>query len=137
MAYPPQLLSNDALGEIRAALHDIKARGGPATLSAAAVALANVYDPSIGITIDFRAERELGLPLVIVRWGGKNDAYPDWYARLSSRERDVVRRIALGESNKEIAQALGIASSTIKDHVHNILAKSGLPSRAVPMSFHR
>ena len=42
---------------------------------------------------------------------------------LTDRELDVVRLIASGYSNKEIAHALGTAEGTIKNHVSNILAK--------------
>jgi len=43
--------------------------------------------------------------------------------RLTAREREVVRLIDAGLSNKEIAQRLGIELATVKNHVHNLLAK--------------
>jgi DNA-binding NarL/FixJ family response regulator len=42
---------------------------------------------------------------------------------LTNRELDVIRLMAGGYSNKEIAHALGTAEGTIKNHVSNILAK--------------
>jgi DNA-binding NarL/FixJ family response regulator len=42
---------------------------------------------------------------------------------LSSRELDVLRLIAAGNANKEIAGQLFIAEETVKNHVSNILAK--------------
>jgi DNA-binding NarL/FixJ family response regulator len=42
---------------------------------------------------------------------------------LSSREIDVLRLIAAGNANKEIAGQLSIAEETVKSHVTNILAK--------------
>jgi len=48
---------------------------------------------------------------------------------LSARELDVLRLIALGMENSEIADALNISRRTAKNHVSNILAKLGLPSR--------
>jgi DNA-binding NarL/FixJ family response regulator len=42
---------------------------------------------------------------------------------LSSREIEVLRLIAAGNANKEIANKLGIAEETVKSHVTNILAK--------------
>ena len=42
---------------------------------------------------------------------------------LSGRELEVLRLIAEGESNKEIGTQLGIAESTVKVHVNNILGK--------------
>ena len=48
---------------------------------------------------------------------------------LSRREEDVLREIARGASNKEIARALDIAETTVKIHVQHILRKLGLSSR--------
>lgn len=49
---------------------------------------------------------------------------------LSSRERNVLDLIAEGQSNKEIARALGIAPETVKSHVKNIFAKLAVEKRA-------
>jgi DNA-binding NarL/FixJ family response regulator len=48
---------------------------------------------------------------------------------LSARELDVLRLIARGMENSEIADTLNISRRTAKNHVSNILAKLGLPSR--------
>lgn len=48
---------------------------------------------------------------------------------LSARELDVLRLIARGMENSEIAEALNISPRTAKNHVSNILAKLELPSR--------
>jgi two-component system, NarL family, nitrate/nitrite response regulator NarL len=48
---------------------------------------------------------------------------------LSPREREIVREIARGASNKEIARTLEIAETTVKIHVQHILRKLGLNSR--------
>jgi DNA-binding NarL/FixJ family response regulator len=48
---------------------------------------------------------------------------------LSARELDVLRLIARGMENSEIAESLNISRRTAKNHVSNILAKLGLPSR--------
>jgi DNA-binding NarL/FixJ family response regulator len=48
---------------------------------------------------------------------------------LSARELDVLRLLARGMENSEIAAALNISLRTAKNHVSNILAKLGLPSR--------
>ena len=49
--------------------------------------------------------------------------------QLSPRERDILRGIARGASNKEIARELGIAETTVKIHVQHVLRKLGLSSR--------
>ena len=48
---------------------------------------------------------------------------------LSPREEEVLREIARGSSNKEIARTLQIAETTVKIHVQHILRKLGLSSR--------
>lgn len=53
----------------------------------------------------------------------------DRAAHLTGREYEVGRLLARGLSNKEIASSLGIAVSTAKNHVHNILTKLGLGRR--------
>ncbi|HXZ06706.1 MAG TPA: LuxR C-terminal-related transcriptional regulator, partial [Paraburkholderia sp.] len=50
--------------------------------------------------------------------------------RLSSRERDIVALIALGQSNKEIARTLGITPETVKSHVKSIFTKLAVDKRA-------
>jgi NarL family two-component system response regulator LiaR len=48
---------------------------------------------------------------------------------LTERELDVLRRVAQGNSNKEIAEQLEIAEMTVRAHVSNILGKLHLASR--------
>ena len=48
---------------------------------------------------------------------------------LSSREREVLRLIAAGDSNKMIARALDLSPHTVKRHVANILDKLDMRSR--------
>lgn len=50
-------------------------------------------------------------------------------SRLSPREHDILREIARGASNKEIARTLSIAETTVKIHVQHILRKLNLTSR--------
>lgn len=48
---------------------------------------------------------------------------------LSDREHQVLRLIAAGDSNKEIARALNLSLHTVKRHVANIFNKLGVESR--------
>lgn len=48
---------------------------------------------------------------------------------LTSREIDVLRLIAIGNANKEVAARLSITEETVKGHVKNILAKLGANDR--------
>jgi NarL family two-component system response regulator LiaR len=50
-------------------------------------------------------------------------------ARLTERELDVLRLIAQGRSNKEIARDLTLSEKTVKTHVSNILGKLDLADR--------
>ena len=49
---------------------------------------------------------------------------------LTAREREILRHVALGRSNREIAAALAIADETVKTHVANLLAKLQAENRA-------
>jgi DNA-binding NarL/FixJ family response regulator len=48
---------------------------------------------------------------------------------LTQRESEVLRQLALGLTNKEIAQALHISYETVKEHVQHILRKIGVSDR--------
>lgn len=48
---------------------------------------------------------------------------------LTKRENEVLKQLALGLSNKEIAQALSISYETVKEHVQHILRKIGVSDR--------
>lgn len=49
---------------------------------------------------------------------------------LTPREVEVLRQIALGRANKEIADALSISDETVKTHVGNVLSKLQVENRA-------
>lgn len=50
-------------------------------------------------------------------------------APLTKRESEVLKQLALGLSNKEIALALGISYETVKEHVQHVLRKVGVADR--------
>lgn len=55
--------------------------------------------------------------------GGKHSA------ELTEREQEVLRQLALGRTNREIAEALVVSDETVKTHVGNILTKLQLAHR--------
>lgn len=56
---------------------------------------------------------------------------------LSPRELDILRELANGSSNGEIAAKLHLSVNTVKHHVHNILAKLNLLNRREVVTFAR
>jgi ATP/maltotriose-dependent transcriptional regulator MalT len=54
---------------------------------------------------------------------------------LSERELEVLRLVASGKSNREIAAALVISEHTVARHLQNIYAKLGVPSRTAATAF--
>ena len=54
---------------------------------------------------------------------------PESPEELTERETEVLRLLAQGQSNKQIARSLQIGEKTVKTHVSNILSKLGVQSR--------
>ena len=102
----------------------------PAEIRAAVAAGAKAYIPKTS-TPDYFAQ-----VLQMVVGGGSSIpadillAHPDTHWELTSREREVLKGVALGQSNKEIGRDLGLAEVTIKLHLRNLFRKMGAKSRA-------
>ncbi len=72
----------------------------------------------------------VGRLLTALRQNGRRAVVPEsGEATLSRRELEVLRLVADGLSNKEIGVALSITEGTVKNHVHNALAKLGMDNR--------
>ena len=69
---------------------------------------------------------------VIAAAGGQAEAglAPARKGLLSEREVEVLRRISLGESNKEAARVMQISPSTVRTHMESIFRKLGCSTRA-------
>ena len=66
---------------------------------------------------------------VIKEVHGSNLDKPSAFTELSDREMEVLKLIAEGMNNAQLAEALGISEKTVKSHVSNILAKLQLTDR--------
>jgi NarL family two-component system response regulator LiaR len=66
---------------------------------------------------------------------GPAEPAPADHDGLSEREQDVLALVAQGRSNREIAEALCIAESTVRSHLHNILSKLNLANRVQAAAF--
>jgi DNA-binding CsgD family transcriptional regulator len=54
---------------------------------------------------------------------------------LTAREAEVLRLVAAGQTNRQIAAALGISDHTVRRHLQNVFARLGVPSRAAAAAF--
>jgi ATP/maltotriose-dependent transcriptional regulator MalT len=77
---------------------------------------------------------ELGAAPDIAAVDSLTGAAADTYG-LSARELEVLRLVAAGRSNREIASALVISEHTVARHVQNIFRKLGVPSRTAASAF--
>jgi two-component system, NarL family, response regulator LiaR len=87
---------------------------------AKAVRMVHAGEPILHPSVARRLMEEVGRPAP--------DAMPPG-EHLTDRELDVIRLIARGRSNKEIAQDLVLSEKTVKTHVSNILQKLHLSDR--------
>ncbi len=98
-----------------------RAEIGRAVLAAAAGQA--VLDPGVQQRLLSAAARAPAAPA----GGGDGDLTP--------RESDVLRLIAAGKSNREIARALFVSEATVKTHVNRIFAKTGSRDRTQAMRY--
>lgn len=111
-----------------------------------------VRDPAVRRTLVSALKRDRDIILVplpeeadvvvdeaTVRAGARLDGAENGEGALTRRELGVLRLVAHGLGNKEIARELGISTHTVKYHLASLLAKLGVHSRteAVTMGLRR
>jgi DNA-binding CsgD family transcriptional regulator len=82
-----------------------------------------------------RTFTELGAALELARLDSLGQASPAAKHGLTERELEVLRLVAAGKSNREIAAHLVISEHTVARHVQNIFAKLGVSSRTAASAF--
>ncbi len=90
--------------------------------AAASLATAREIFEQLGAALDLR---HLGLM----------SATPQLPAGLTAREAEVLRLVATGATNKQIAEALFLSEKTVSRHLSNIFAKINVTSRAAATAF--
>lgn len=86
--------------------------------------IAAIHAAAAGETIWSRDELRRVTGALAAPRGAANNDVP-----LTKRESEVLKQLAFGLTNKEIAQSLGISYETVKEHVQHILRKIGVTDR--------
>ena len=84
-----------------------------------------------GLVLDPQVAAEAMQPVPAERGAGSEDLYE----LLTDREKQVLRLVALGQSNKEVADALGISVKTAMSHREHLMEKLGLRNRTDLIKF--
>jgi two-component system nitrate/nitrite response regulator NarL len=135
----PDMLGPEAVQALRARRPEVKiilftAYPDHAALDAALAAGAHgvvVKDTEREDLVDVIRRVVAGERVVCVDVGGSNA----WLSRklgehgLTRREYDILRRVAMGETNPEIARALGLSRNTVKTYLQRALEKLGAHNR--------
>ena len=87
---------------------------------------------SLAAVVDGRtvvAPEMTGVLAKVVKGGELESGRPGRFSSLTPRELEILRHLADGQSNKEIARELGITDGTVKLHVRSVLRKLEVRSR--------
>jgi DNA-binding NarL/FixJ family response regulator len=71
----------------------------------------------------------IGLRTPFTKTVTSNPQPPAWPDALTEREREIIRLVGKGLSNKDIAYQLSISDSTVRHHMTSIFDKVGVPNR--------
>jgi predicted ATPase/DNA-binding CsgD family transcriptional regulator len=115
-------------------------RGYDEAVSTARAALGNErfaarWNEGRGLALPAVAEMALAMQADFPAGGNRSPAPPTSHPHLSPRERDVLRLIVAGLSDREIAAALSIGRRTVNTHVTSILNKLAVGSRTAAAAY--
>ena len=116
----------EVLKALASALNDLRDTPQAPIPAGVLDALAPLVTSGMQLKIDLEASRLIGAPLVTVV---EQASTRDLLSPLTPRQREVAKLVIAGQSNKAIAEGLGISIATVKDHVHAILERLEMPSR--------
>lgn len=123
----------EALSELRSAFNAWNELDVPYEAARTRMLLAQGYQ-ACGDT-DAAAREEAAAAACFDRLGVVTGALPDAPGGLTAREIEVLRVLATGKSNREIAAELFLSPKTVARHLSNIFAKIGSPSRAAATAY--
>jgi LuxR family maltose regulon positive regulatory protein len=121
----------DALAELSPILSECERRGMPGLI----LKEGSIMPPLLRLAIeqhrhvDFATQLQEKLHLYAVNGAPRPVRVPETGETLTSREVEVLRLIAAGASNRDIAEQLVISERTVKSHITHILGKLGVSSR--------
>ncbi|HEV8095453.1 MAG TPA: response regulator transcription factor [Burkholderiales bacterium] len=97
---------------------------------AAGYALKTIKLPELTAVIRFVAEGGTYIPPKVLREVASRPAAREHRSRRpTGRQLEVLKQVAKGLSNKQIARILGISEGTVKQHMHDVCAMFGVSSR--------
>jgi DNA-binding NarL/FixJ family response regulator len=104
-------------------------RDGPATAAGLLEQSADLFE-AVGNQVETQRVRERARGIKRPRLAG-----PPLPARLSQREAEVLRLVATGMSNREIAGVLFLSEKTVVNHLTSIFNKAGVDNRTAAAAF--
>jgi PAS domain S-box-containing protein len=107
--------------------HLVSPRDGPALRVSFAAHATTTWGRWLALVVTLSARFEPDGPELIGTTEAKGRGRA---SQLTPREREVVRRIALGATNREIASDLFVSPATVRAHVRNVMSKTQARTRA-------